>query len=118
MKTIKKSASVKVMLSYNYNHFETSISLENEKGLTNKDIDEARKDCNRLCDRAVLQYQKAKDNEGKRANQKWERKRLEDEVSDILNKSKKERTPEEKAKVKALEDFEYYVIYDYDEEYD
>lgn len=117
MKTIKKSASVKVMLSYNYNHFETSISLENEKGLTNKEIDEARKDCNRLCDRAISQYQKAKDNEGKRANQKWERKRLEDEVSEIC-RYKKEWTSEEKAKVKALEDFEYKEIYDYDEEWD
>jgi len=117
MKTIKKSASVKVMLSYNYNHFETSMSLENEKGLTDKEIDEARKDCNRLCDRAVSQYQEAKDNENKRVNQKWKRGILEGEVNEILKKAIKERTPEEKAKVRALEDFEYEVIYDYDEEW-
>lgn len=54
------SASVKVMLSYDYSHFEVSMTLENDEGLTKKKIDEARKDCQRLADRAVEQYKIAK----------------------------------------------------------
>lgn len=60
MSTIIKSASVKVMLSYNYNHFEASMVVENEEGVTVQDVDNARKDCQRLCDKAIKQYQIAK----------------------------------------------------------
>lgn len=41
MTTIRKSATVKVMLSHNYNHFEASIALENDEGVTVQDIDSA-----------------------------------------------------------------------------
>jgi len=38
-----KSASVKVMLSYDYSHFEASMALENDNGLSMLEIDNARK---------------------------------------------------------------------------
>ena len=60
METIIKSASVKVMLSHDYSHFEASMALENESGIPLKDIDEARKNCQRLADKAVGQYKTAK----------------------------------------------------------
>ncbi len=60
MNTIVKNASVKVMLSYDYSHFEVSMQVENESGLSLKDIDEARKSCQRLADKAVGQYKTAK----------------------------------------------------------
>ncbi len=47
METKVKSASVKVMLSYDYSHFESSMAIENESGLTMQDIDNARKNCHR-----------------------------------------------------------------------
>jgi len=56
-----KTASVKVMQSYNYCHFEASMTIENEDGLELLDIDGARKNCQRLTDKAVKQYQKAKE---------------------------------------------------------
>jgi len=61
MPTKIKSASVKVMLSYDYSHFEASMQLENDEGLGMKDIDNARKNCQRLADKAVGQYKTAKD---------------------------------------------------------
>ena len=117
-KTIRKSATVKVMLSYNYNHFEASIALENEDGLEVKDIDDARKDCNRLCDKAIIQYQQAKTIENKRANKVSEKRQLEREVAEIKQKDKSTWIVVEKAKVKALEDHDWNLQWDYDDDWD
>ncbi len=43
--TVIKNASVKVMLSYDYSHFEASMSLENDNGIGMNEIDLARKNC-------------------------------------------------------------------------
>lgn len=117
-KTIRKSATVKVMLSYNYNHFEASIALENEDGLTTQDIDDARKDCNRLCDKAIKQYQQSKTIESKRANLTSEKRQLEREVAEIKQKDKALWSVTDKAKVKALEDHNWELQWDYDDEWD
>lgn len=117
-KTIRKSATVKVMLSYNYNHFEASIALENEDGLTVKDIDDARKDCNRLCDKAITQYQQAKTIEVKRTRLTSEKRQLEREVAEIKQKDKRAWTVTEKAKVKALDDHNWDLQWDYDDDWD
>jgi hypothetical protein len=114
--TIRKSATVKVMLSHNYNHFEASIALENEDGVTVEDIDNARKDCNRLCDKAIKQYNIAKVMESKRASLSNEKRNLEREVTEIKQKDKDTWTVIEKAKVKALEDHNWELLWDYDDE--
>ena len=54
MKTKIKNASVKVMLSYDYSHFEASMSLENEGGLSMAEIDTARKNCQRLAENMTM----------------------------------------------------------------
>lgn len=113
--TIRKSATVKVMLSHNYNHFETSIALENEHGVTVEDIDNARKDCNRLCDKAIKQYNLAKVVESRRANLLSEKRNLENEVALIKEKDRETWSVVEKAKVKALEDHEWNLKWDYDD---
>lgn len=51
-------ASVKVMLSHDYCHFEVSKSTDQEA--TNEQIDAMRKDCMRLADKAIEQYKIAK----------------------------------------------------------
>lgn len=117
-KTIRKSATVKVMLSYNYNHFEASIALENEGGLSTKDIDDARKDCNRLCDKAIVQYQQAKTIESKKLRLVSERRALEREVAEIRQKDVTMWTVTEKAKVKALDDYNWDLQWDYDDDWD
>lgn len=118
MTTIRKSATVKVMLSHNYNHFEASIALENENGVTVEDIDNARKDCNRLCDKAITQYNLAKVMESKRASLSNEKRNLEREVAEIKQKDKDTWSVIEKAKVKALEDHNWNLKWDYDDDYD
>ena len=116
LETILKSSTVKVMLSYDYNHFEASILIENEKGLTVKEIDGARKSCARLCDKAIRQYKTAKNIENQRIELRGEKRRLELEVDRIKEQSKTRWSPEEKAKVKALEDNDWNLAWDYDDD--
>lgn len=116
MTTIRKSATVKTMLSYNYNHFEASICLENEEGLTIQEINEARKDCMRLCDSAIKQYDDAKRVVARRLSLKSEKTNLEREVREIKQKDEKEWSVTDKAKVKALADHNWELQWDYDDE--
>lgn len=121
METIIKSASVKVMLSHDYSHFEAAMSLENESGIPLKDIDEARKNCQRLADKAVGQYKTAKLDANKLTATSHERQQLEKEVREIrVNKNEENWSVLEKAKVKALDDYNHQTRYDYndDGEYD
>lgn len=117
------SATVKVMLSHNYCHFEVSKVVETTEGedLSMNDIDAARIECQKLADKAVDQYKKAKDYESRRANNSFEKSNLEREVASIRLKDEKEWSPLDKAKVKALEDhnFEsrFYRYEDDDEDY-
>lgn len=115
-KTILKSATVKVMLSHDYNHFESSICIENEEGLLISEIDEARKNCARLCDKAIRQYKRAKDVANQRIQLKRERKNLILEVDEIGKIKPESRTSEEKAKVKALEDRDWELSWNYDDD--
>lgn len=120
MDTIIKSASVKVMLSHDYSHFEASMSLENESGIPLRDIDEARKNCQRLADKAVGQYKVAKQEAIKLTGTTYERQQLEKEVREIrVNKKEEDWTVLERAKVKALEDYNHQTRYNYndDDEY-
>lgn len=116
-KTKRTSATVKVMLSYNYNHFEASIELQNSDGICTDEINNARKDCNRLCDTAIQQYQQAKLVESKRANLRSERSQLEQEVRQLKQKDEKFWTVTEKAKVKALADHNWDLSWNYDDDF-
>lgn len=118
MATVIKTASVKVMLSYNYNHFEASMQVENESGLSIKDVDDARKECQRLCDKAVKQYQIAKNVESRRASLSHEKSNLEREVSMIKQNPKESWSVTDKAKVKALEDHDWELRFDYQDDYE
>ena len=114
--TILKSATVKVMLSHDYNHFESSICIENEEGLAVKEIDNARKDCARLCDKAIRQYKSAKIIIGKRASLSGEKSRLKMEVDRIKEQPKTKWTSEEKATVKVMEDRDWELTWDYNDD--
>jgi hypothetical protein len=118
MTTIRTSATVKVMLSHNYNHFEASIALENADGVSVQDIDNARKDCNRLCDKAIKQYNVAKVMESKRLSLQSEKANLEREVKEIKQKDESLWTVMEKAKVKTLADHNWELLWDYEDDDD
>jgi len=123
MKTKIKNASVKVMLSYDYSHFEALMSLENDNGLTTKEIDEARKDCQRLADKAVGQYRKAKEMAELRHDGQYQMRNFEHECQKISEKKEGDRTLKEIAMLKQYQDedwqsqFAYGYDYDDDEEY-
>jgi hypothetical protein len=122
--TIVKTASVKVMLSYDYSHFEVSMSLENESGLSLQDVDESRKNCQRLADKAVGQYKTAKLAASKRSDGQYQMNNFEAECKKILAKDEHDRTLKEIGMLKQYQDenwraqFEYGYDYDDDDQYE
>lgn len=118
MSTIKKSASVKVMLSYDYCHFETSMSLENDEGVSVKEIDEARKECQRLAYKAAGQYRTAKEMAAKRVDGKYQMQNFQSMCETIKKKEEHDRTLKEIAMLKQYEDENWQSQFDYEYDYD
>jgi hypothetical protein len=96
------SASVKVMLSYDYCHFEVSKSVD--ENITDKDINELRKDVQRLADEAVRQYQIAKQKAESREKDIYEKRRFLEIYERAIVKGPESRSAEEKAIIKQRED--------------
>jgi len=116
--TLVKTASVKVMLSYDYSHFEASMSLENEFGLTMSEIDEGRKNCQRLADKAVMQYKKAKSMAAQRTDGKYQMDNFIAGCKRIENKPEGERTIDEVAMLKQYKDEDWQSQFDYRYDYE
>jgi len=122
MSTIK-TASVKVMLSYDYSHFEAAMSIENDNGLSMQEIDEARKNCQRLADKAVGQYKTAKSLAASRTDGKYQMANFETQCKAIKAKDEQDRTIKEIAMLKQYEtenwqaQFDNYYDYDDDTQY-
>ena len=111
-------ASVKVMRSYDYCHFEVVLGVS--EPIFPEGVDELRKEAQRLADKAVEQYKVAKEAANRRLGSKADVERLEDRVKIIReNFPKSEWTPEQKATVKALEDAQYVAsrVYDYEDDW-
>jgi erythromycin esterase-like protein len=100
------------MLSYDYNHFEVSLGVPDDA--TTKEVNEKRKECQRLCDEAIRQYRVAKSKASLKCQVMGEKAKLEEEVERIRREPENEWTATDKAKVKALEDHEYWKRHDYD----
>jgi hypothetical protein len=113
--TRRTKATVLVMLSHDYSHFEASIELSGED-ITLYDIDNARKDCQRLADKAVGQYKKAKTEAIKQTANSYERQQLRNEVAEIHKKPEHEWTLIDKAKVKTLADYDHQTRYNYEDD--
>src|SRR4029078_3071555 len=118
MQTKIKSASVKVMLSYDYCHFEVSMSVENDEGLEMKDIDDARKNCQRLADKAVSQYKTMKNAAAKRSDGQYQMQNFEAECKKIQAKDEHDRTLKEIAMLKEYQDENWRSKFIYDYDYD
>jgi len=107
-------ASVKVMRSYDYNHFEVSLSSEEVSSL--EEVDDLRKSAARLVDKAVIQYQTSKNHALRIPDQELSRQ------AKIIteNHPKSEWTEEQKAIIKKHEDDMYWSnrIFDYEDEWD
>ena len=118
METKIKSASVKIMLSYDYSHFETCMSLENEEGVSQQDIDNARKDCQRLCDKAVKQYKIAKEMASMRQDAEYRMHNFEEECKRIAKKPEQDRTVKEVGMLKQYEQEKWREQFEYDYDYE
>jgi hypothetical protein len=106
-------ASVKIMLSYDYSHFEVALSSDQE--MTAKDVNALRITAQRLADEAVRQYKKAK----AAADDAAQRRMIsEQELAYIERVTVSERTPEQVAKLKARDDEEWSSQFDNDYDYD
>lgn len=111
-------ASVKVMRSYDYCHFEVALSSDEE--MTIEQVDEMRKDAMRLVDKAVDQYQIAKDHRSFLANNEFEYDHLVKRAKAIKEIPQSEWTPEQKAIIKRYEDWHYRMNcqYNYEEDWE
>jgi arginine decarboxylase-like protein len=114
-----ESATVKVMNSYDYCHFEVCLSLSD--AVTEETVDETRKEAQRLVDKAIDQYKIGKLTAKARIRAEQSAAGLRKEVNIIKeNFPKSEWTPEQKAKVKALDDYDFRASlhYDYEDDWD
>jgi hypothetical protein len=99
-------ASVKVMRSYDYCHFE--IVLGSDTAFTPQQVDELRKTAARLADKAVAQYKVAKENAFK-----LEYDELTRQAKEVRKIGEKDRTPEQMAILKRYQD----RAYDYEDDW-
>lgn len=110
------------MLSYDYSHFESSMTLESDNGVTVSDMDDARKACMRLCDKAISQYKIAKDCAVRRQNGRYTMLNFESECKKILAKAEGDRTINELAMLKQYQDEKwadkFRFDYDYEDDYE
>lgn len=108
------------MRSFDYCHFEVAMSIESDNGITTQEIDNTRKECMRLADKAVDQYKIAKSCAAKRQEGAYYMNNFEEECKRIKTKLPDDRTIGEMAKLKQYEDenwreqFEY--SYDYEDD--
>lgn len=122
--TVITQATVKVMRSHDYCHFEVSLSTSDDPEQTPislPEIDELRKSAARLADKAVEQYKIAK---------LWATKNLTTTISAKFDRLKKlaeiametpepEQMPEERAIIKAMADMRYEARrYDYQDDWE
>ena len=107
---------VKVLRSYDYNHFEFCIPID-EKA-TVQERNEARKDAERLANEAVRQYCKAKEMAIKRCASESDKKIFLERISAIQFKLRGERTVDELAILKQYEDETWESQFDYPYDYE
>lgn len=116
---LEAQPSVKVMLSYDYCHFE--IALASDEFMTMEQIDEMRKEAQRLADKAVQQYKISKKIAEGRIYHLGEAERLTMKVEAIKqNYPQSEWTEDQKATVKAYANHLFHVnrFYDYEDDWD
>lgn len=117
------TASVKVMRSHDYCHFEVCLTTTVGDGASDYQqlatVDNLRKQAARLADKAVAQYKVAK------ATAEWKESAAysidadKDKAARIRAIAEPERTPEQKAKLKSYDDsvFRLNRSYDYEDDW-
>jgi len=106
-------ASVKVMRSYDYCHFE--VSLSSDQDMTLDEVNEMRKQAAVLVDEAVRQYQIAKDKESRRDGRHWQLEEMTKKVKLLKEKPQSDLTVEEAALLRSAADKEFWDGYHEDD---
>lgn len=111
-------ATVKVMRSYDYCHFE--VCLSSSSASTPDTVDGLRKQAARLADKAVDQYRVAKNNAARLQREKYERETLRRRMAAIEAISEGDRTVSQQAELKAYKDAAWAESrrYDYEDDWD
>ena len=109
-----ETASVKVMRSHDYCHFE--VCLSSSSATTPELVDELRKTAARLADKAVVQYRIAKNNASRLLSEKYEREAVVDRVKRIREIPEGDRTVKQQAELKAFDDVSWEASRNYDYE--
>ncbi len=111
----KFTARVRVMRSYDYNHFEVELGTDEPVSLD--DVNDLRKQAAVLVDEAVRQYRIAKVKESKRDLHESETKQFLARIDYIKSLPETERTVEQAALLMSHESGEFWKRYDDDDYY-
>lgn len=111
----KFQASVKVMRSYDYCHFEVALSTDEPLDLDG--VNELRKRAAVLVDEAIRQYRQAKEKERSREHSDFQKQQFLDRIERIKAKPHDEWSSEEAAVMRSHEDRTFWAAFDDDEFY-
>lgn len=115
--TVIKTATVRIMRSYDYSHFEHSLTIHNENGVTFEEIKNHRKMCATLVDEAVNDYERMKESLRTAQRIKTVKGYLTRDIEAIMLKSEAARTDIDNLKMKAFNRVKDLKIwYDYQED--
>ena len=113
------NASVRVLRSHDYCHFEVCLSTDQDACVMSAEaVDDLRKTAARLADKAVEQYKIAKNNAQRILDQSYGFQRVKALADEARKIPESDRTPEHKANIKALEDFVHHQKYDYEDSWE
>lgn len=103
-------ASVRVMRSHDYCHFE--IALSSDEDMTLDEVNNMRKQAALLVDEAVRQYRIAKKKEDNRQRFEWDKERAVERAARLRDKSQSEWTIEDAAFMRSYEDKAFWADMD------
>jgi len=108
--------SVKIMLSYDYSHFEIALSSDAEMDVPG--VNDLRKVAQRLADEAVRQYKRAKKAAANREVGKQQREYFLHEIKRIEKTEEQDRTVRDLAMLKQYQDENWQAQFEDDYDYD
>ena len=108
-------ASVKVMRSYDYCHFEVALSSDQE--MTLDEVNGLRKQAAILVDEAVREYRIAKKREDSRQRFEWDKERAVERATKLREKPPSEWSIDEAAFMRSYEDKEFWRDFESEDYY-
>lgn len=108
--------SVKIMLSYDYSHFEIALSSDAEMDVPG--VNDLRKVAQRLADEAVRQYKRAKKAAANREVGKQQREYFLHEIKRIEKTEEQDRTVRDLAMLKQYQDENWQAQFEDDYDYE